>query len=257
MQLDQENAELERMAESLWLTDKFVDYPKTIIGIGVAIVVGFSVVCFLLESYWPNMLTNRDILEYSDINTQLFDAREAAISEIQEKSTPSGEISLRSISKQDWWLNIGVECIKKDCENILTPEGIELLIKIDELIENDPLWPSVCLRASDTDPSCANDIMNMNIAKTSPVPIFKAAYGEDLSELTQFAIDFALFGLAYDETLFEMAIPLFSKGFNRNNRKAKMTRFLIMNAGPVDIDGIRYKNMGDRQPDQEYLVAQW
>ena len=52
-----------------------------------------------------------------------------------------------------------------------------------------------------------------------------------------------------------MAIPLFSKGFNRNNRKAKMTRFLIMNAGPVDIDGIRYKNMGDRQPDQEYLVA--
>ena len=82
MQLDQENAELERMAESMWLTDKFVDYPKTIIGIGVAIVVGFSVVCFLLESYWPNMLTNRDILEYSDINTQLFDAREAAISEI-------------------------------------------------------------------------------------------------------------------------------------------------------------------------------
>ena len=207
------------------------------------------------HGYWPSMLTNRDLIDYSDINTQLFDAREAAISEIQERSTPTGEIPLQSISKQDWWLNIGVECIKKDCDNILTPQGVELLVKIDELIENDPLWPKVCLRASETDPSCANDALNMHIAKISPVPIFKAAYGEDLSELTQFAIDFALFGLAYQQDLFDMAVPLFSKEFNRNNRKAQMTRFLIMNAGPVEMEGVRYKNMGDRQPDQEYLVA--
>ena len=36
-----------------------------------------------------------------------------------------------------------------------------------------------------------------------------------------------------------------------------MTRFLIMNAGPIDYGGVRYKNLGDRQPLQEYDVAQW
>ena len=48
----------------------------------------------MFKSYWPSPITNRDLLDYADINTQLFDAREAAYAEIQEKSSPSGEIPL-------------------------------------------------------------------------------------------------------------------------------------------------------------------
>jgi len=78
-----------------------------------------------------------------------------------------------------------------------------------------------------------------------------------LSELTQFSIDFALFGLAFQEDLFNLTLPLFSKDYKRDNRKAKMIRFLLLNAGPVDLEGVRYSNLGDRQSDQEFLIANW
>lgn len=76
-----------------------------------------------------------------------------------------------------------------------------------------------------------------------------------MSELTQYAIDFAMFGLASSEQYFNFTIPLFSKEYSSTNRKAKMVRIILMVAGPIDINGIRYKNMGDRWPDQEYEIA--
>jgi hypothetical protein len=42
----------------------------------------------------PSPVTNRDFLDYNDLNTKLFDAREAALGEIQERSSPTGEIPL-------------------------------------------------------------------------------------------------------------------------------------------------------------------
>lgn len=36
-----------------------------------------------------------------------------------------------------------------------------------------------------------------------------------------------------------------------------MIRFLLLNAGPVDLEGVRYSNLGDRQSDQEFLIANW
>lgn len=64
--------------------------------------------------------------------------------------------------------------------------------------------------------------------------------------MTQFGIDFALFGLAREEELFNYAMPLFSSEFNRVNRKAKMVRLVLTMAGPIQIDGTRFNNMRDR-----------
>ena len=57
--------------------------------------------------------------------------------------------------------------------------------------------------------------------------------------------------------MFNATLPLFSKDYNREHRKAKMTRFLLIAAGPIDLDGVRYNNLGDRQPEQEFLIANW
>ena len=56
---------------------------------------------------------------------------------------------------------------------------------------------------------------------------------------------------------FNYALPLFSKDFNLNHRKAKMMRMVIFAAGPLEINGIRYKTMLDRNEDQEYFIANW
>ena len=74
----------------------------------------------------PSPVTNRDLLDYEDSNTKLFDAREAALAEVAFKSSPTGEIPLQSVTKQDWWLNIAIECVSKECDNAITPRGVAL-----------------------------------------------------------------------------------------------------------------------------------
>lgn len=54
----------------------------------MVIVVGLGAIFFIImlviifKSYWPSPITNRDLLDYGDINTKMFDTREAAMSEI-------------------------------------------------------------------------------------------------------------------------------------------------------------------------------
>lgn len=79
---EQEFKEIEQLGESIWLTDKFVDYPKTIIFLGLCLILMFAFLTVFFELYLPSPITNRDLLDYEDINTKLFDAREAAVAEI-------------------------------------------------------------------------------------------------------------------------------------------------------------------------------
>lgn len=80
--LDQQNEELEKLGESLFITDLFVDRPWCVIFTGLGIITIFIYLAVAFETYMPSPVTNRDFLDYEDINTMLFDAREAAIGEI-------------------------------------------------------------------------------------------------------------------------------------------------------------------------------
>ena len=66
-----------------------------------------------------------------------------------------------------------------------------------------------------------------------------------------------MFGLASSEEFYNYTIPFFSKDYSATSRKSRMVRILLMVAGPIEINGIRYRNMGDRWPEQEYEMAQW
>jgi hypothetical protein len=66
----------------MWLTDQFVDSPGKVILCGGFIIFIFVVVCLSFEIYWPSPITVRDLIDYTDIRTKLFDAREAAYGEI-------------------------------------------------------------------------------------------------------------------------------------------------------------------------------
>ena len=54
----------------------------------------------------------------------MFDLREAAQGEIQQKQDPSGLVPLQRIENPNWSLVIAVECIKKDCDNAIAPRGL-------------------------------------------------------------------------------------------------------------------------------------
>lgn len=225
--------------------------------VGMVIIMAFVAACLGLRSYWPSPVTNRDLLDYGDEATLLFDAREAAYGALQAKANPDGRIPLQSLAAPDWALTVSVTCAKPGCDNVLTPEGIRLLLAMDKLVEEDPYWRRVCYRDAAGENCAADARVGGRVAKASPLPIFSAAYGDDLSDLTQYAIDFALFGLAYEQELFEYTKPLFSKDYTRTHRKAKAVRFLLLPAGPIEAGGVRYSHMRDRSEAQEFAVASW
>lgn len=94
-------------------------------------------------------------------------------------------------------------------------------------------------------------------SKASPLVLFRELFGEKLEDMTQFGIDFVLFGLARNKEFFDHALPIFGKEFTKTNRKAKMIRILLSFAGPFEANGIRYSHMRDRQEQQELYVADW
>ena len=76
---------------------------------------------------------------------------------------------------------------------------MKLLEKIDNLIIEDPIWEKVCLMDSETNRTCAFDPDPdvPKISRAHPLFLFKLVYGEDcVEDLTQFAIDFAMFGVS-------------------------------------------------------------
>jgi hypothetical protein len=95
----------------------------------------------------------------------------------------------------NWWLIIAIECHTPGCDNVLTPEGVKFLDEINTMVEDDPTWKQVCLLDEKGD--CAHDNAVGGVtSKGSFVDVLKLGLGDDISEITQFAIDFALFGLA-------------------------------------------------------------
>lgn len=76
---------------------------------------------------------------------------------------------------------IGVECIPEDCDNILTPSGIQFIKEIDEYINNDPIWKKICLIDSVSNQTCMdNPSIGYRTSKASILIPFKMAFGEDL-----------------------------------------------------------------------------
>ena len=79
------NHSIEKLGQPLWLTDQFVDRPCSVLWSGLFIIIIFVGVAAYFETYLPSPVTQRDFLDYENINTLLFDAREAAQGEIQEE----------------------------------------------------------------------------------------------------------------------------------------------------------------------------
>ena len=97
-----EYEEILKLGDSLWLTDLFVDRPWTVVCFGGCVILGMVALCVGFKLYWPSLVTVRDLLDYSDIHTQMFDARRAAFGEIQRKSSPDERIPLQSIIDNNW-----------------------------------------------------------------------------------------------------------------------------------------------------------
>lgn len=78
MPLTPEEIEIKKMGEPLFITDMFVMSPWTCTWIGAFFILVFTALAVGSKSYWPSPVTVRDLIDYSDIRTKMFDLREAA-----------------------------------------------------------------------------------------------------------------------------------------------------------------------------------
>ena len=186
------------MGEPLFITDMFVDRTCLCTGIGAFLILTFTGFCVGFKTYWPSPVTVRDLIDYTDIRTKMFDLREAAQGELQTLTNKGGLAPLQRSKNPNWDLAIGIECITPGCDNAVTPRGLLLMDKINDLIEKDKMWPKFCLRHSRTNSSCADD-PNPDGGVTSKATLttaFKVVFKNiPIEEYTQYAIDLVLYGL--------------------------------------------------------------
>lgn len=64
-----EYEEILKLGESMWLTDLFVNRPKTVIAVGGGVIFAMVCLCLGFKLYWPSLVTIRDLFDYSDIRT--------------------------------------------------------------------------------------------------------------------------------------------------------------------------------------------
>jgi hypothetical protein len=93
-------------------------------------------------------------------------------------------VALQSIPEENWELNVAVECHDLDCTNVITPRGVQFMQEMHSLIADDKRWQKLCLKDAMTGSCDGNSLPGGSSAIASVVPIFTAAFGNDLSELT-------------------------------------------------------------------------
>ena len=195
----------------MWLTDQFIDRPFKVAIFGAVIILLFTAIAVWAETYMPSPITVRDLLDYSDTRTLTFDTKRAAEGYIQANRFESGQIDLQSVIDQNWQLVVGVETIEEGKDTVLTPTGLSFMAEIDEIISNDKVWKSTCLLDGPNNRTCMdNPAPGYYTSKASPLVIFRDLFGEKLQDMTQFGIDFVLFGLTTDSEFFQHALPIFS-----------------------------------------------
>lgn len=77
-------------------------------------------------------------------------------------------------------------------------------------------------------------------------PMIVKRHPDELEDMTLYEIEKTLTIAMASEQIWRSYGGLFDKDMNMRNRNARFVRSMVLLAGPLDIDGIRYKNIEDR-----------
>ena len=124
---------------------------------------------------------------------------ETAVGEELEKAAEGSNIAVRVQVNSDWVTSIIYDC---ECDNILTPENVKAMARIEERILQLPNWPKMCFATSIDDSGCSASAYE-SFASKFPQP----------STVTQSEIDAKLTELTTEPTYTNVK-GLFDKGFS-------------------------------------------
>ena len=75
------------------------------------------------------------------------------IEEELSKDGEGGQVAVRVQQHDDYATSVLYDC---KCENILTPENIKIMARIEQRILQIPEWPTLCLAVSSVDTGCSS-----------------------------------------------------------------------------------------------------
>jgi hypothetical protein len=161
------------------------------------------------------------------------------------------QMGVRSIEHRDWTLQILYESYT---DNILTMDNIRRIEEIEIEVLRMPEFKNFCMARSLTDTAC-----NDNLAFLSFTIIVKGYYRQpSLDNINQQMLLDLMDVLTNSETSWPQYRSFFDNGTNKDNPyQSKWLRSIFYGAGPLEIDGVRYKSIQDRTKEQQLKVAEF
>ena len=236
IQEEKEKEEILHLSKDMWFTKLIVTKGWLIILIAVSFILLMTILSVVLGGFELSDEHERDYLVWDDKMVKDWDKLELAKEKVNTNFP--GEIQpLRTSVITDWVTSVTFECT--DCDTILTADFIKQMYAIEQKVKVHSDYSKYCQAESTNDTSC----------KDTAYKSFTRNFEGSINTLTQAQVDTFLATMSTDSVYTSNNIFL-ETTFTQSNLKSKRARAIFLFAGPIEVDGKRYKSYHDDEAEQ-------
>lgn len=235
---EKEEEEIKHVGRKLWFSKILVHYTWVVITLSLAFIIILTILTVALGGFDLADQGNRDYLIWDAKEVEEYDMLELTKEKIQT-NYPNGIQPLRTTSMQEWTTSVMFEC--KDCNTILTADFIKQMYEIEQKVVSDANYKNYCKAVSSSNSACS----------TSAYSSFAKNFATNINTLTQADVDTYLNSIKNDQNVYLSNNIFLESSFSRTNLVSKKARAIFVMAGPIEVDGKRYKTYSDDESGQE------
>ncbi|CAI2362894.1 unnamed protein product [Moneuplotes crassus] len=243
LQKEKLEEELAHLGKDNWFTKFIVQKTWIVVLATIVFAIVMTVTCIALGGFELSDEHDRDYMVWDSIQMKNWDMLELSKEAVQTNYA-GGIQPLRTTSIDKWTTSITFEC--KNCSTILTADYIKEMYAVEQAIISDANFANFCLAVSSTDSSC-----DMSRSYYS----FSKNFASNINTLTQADVDTYLANIRASESLYFQNNVFMETQFTQNNTISQKARAIYVFAGPIEIDGKRWKTYTDDEAGQEEKMA--
>ena len=225
-----------------------VTWPFTCIGLCFTALIIVCIIMFTTGMAALSEADTRDYLVWEAEPVENFDKRNLIMEYVEKYGGATGDLKpLRSQIVNNWYTTIVYRTTKDQEYGLLSKANLLKVRQTDKSLKDDPDYNSFCIATSASNLACdptKSHVSVVNLIEQIPTPA-------NLDDLTQDEIISRLKTIATTPAWTNMQ-AYFGKEMDINAAKPKsnVLRSTFIFAGPIEIDGTRYKDKTDRDEEQ-------
>ena len=237
LQKEKIEEEMKHLSRDMWFTKLIVTKTWLVLLLSVSFILLMTFLCVVLGGFELSDEHDRDYLVWDDKLVKEWDMLELGKERIQTNYA-GGIQPLRTTTIDDWTTSITFEC--KNCTNILTADFIKEMYAIEQKVVTNSKYGTFCQATSSTDSTCDPDAYDS----------FSKNFAGTINTLTQAQVDTFLGTVQSTDSIYDDNKIYLESTFTQSNLVSTKARAIFKFAGPIEIDGKRYKTYTDDEVKQ-------